>query len=522
LHKAVRWQATVSAIDKRFLGKDSASALASVVVETATTRSVTVKEIGYSCRAGRIYASVCGSSFMEETILARLVVVSNRVPLPSQRGAQAGGLAVVLAEAMKKNAVWFGWSGQRTATASTDSKLQEAKGITYATIDLSEDDYQHYYAGFSNSALWPLLHLRTGLLNYHREDYDGYRRVNRIFAAALKPLLQDDDVIWVHDYQLFTLPEELRALGVKNRIGFFLHIPFVPSIVLQVLPPAAELLAAMCAADVIGFQTHRDRDSFFEATREILGAEADSDDFVCYNGCRVQVVVTPVGIDSVSFAKIATRAVRSAEACRLVESLAGRALAIGVDRLDYTKGLPNRFDAFSRLLSRYPQHIRQISFLQIAARSREDVDEYRDLRRELDRKIGDVNGTFSDFDWVPIRYMTGALKRKTLAGFFRVARIGLVTPLRDGMNLVAKEFVSAQNEEDPGVLILSRFAGAAEELSEALLVNPYDAEEMALAIHRALAMPLPERRERHGMLLRKTQIDTAASFCRNFLRYLAQ
>jgi trehalose 6-phosphate synthase len=453
--------------------------------------------------------------------VARLVVVSNRVPAPAERGARAGGLAVVLADALQPGTLWFGWSGKRleAAAPAPAPHVQEAGGITYATLDLAEVDYQQFYAGFSNSALWPLLHLRTGLLNYRREDYEGYRRVNAAFAAALRPMLGEDDVIWIHDYQLFTLAVELRALGVANRIGFFLHIPFMPAMVMQVLPPAADLLAALCAADVVGFQTRRDREAFFDSAREILGATIE-DEHVCLGARRVRVVVAPVGIKAREFNRTAARAAAGPEARRLVESLAGRALAIGADRLDYTKGLPNRFEAFSRLLGHYPEHVRQISFLQVAARSREEVFEYADLRRELDRKAGDINGRFSDFDWVPIRYMTRALSRRTLAGFYRVARIGLVTPLRDGMNLVAKEFVAAQDETDPGVLILSRFAGAAEELTEALLVNPYDAEEVAGALHQALTMKAGERRARHAALLAKVHHTTAASFAKGFLAAL--
>ncbi len=452
--------------------------------------------------------------------MARLVVVSNRVP--NERGARAGGLAVALADALTPGSLWFGWSGKRTAATSETAVVKEADGITFATIDLSEADHAQFYAGFSNSALWPLLHLRTGLFTYRREDYEGYRRVNRAFAQALRPLLRDDDLIWIHDYQLFPLAAELRVLGVTNRIGFYLHIPFMPSIVLQVLPTAAELVSTLCAADVVGFQTQRDRDNFFETLRELLGGAVTDGEHVWLGTHNVRAVVVPAGIDTHGFSAMAARAARGVDTRRLVESLAGRVLAIGADRLDYTKGLPNRFEAFSRLLSHYPEHVRQISLLQVAARSREEVHEYRDLRRELDRKTGDINGRFSDFDWVPIRYMTRTLSRRTLAGFYRVARIGLVTPLRDGMNLVAKEFVAAQNHHDPGVLILSCFAGAAETMTEALIVNPYDAEAVARTIHDALGMSLNERRERHGALFAKICRDNAAVYCQRFLTYLAE
>lgn len=452
--------------------------------------------------------------------MSRLVIVSNRVPMPGERGARAGGLAVALADALQPGALWFGWSGKRAAGTSTEAVIHQHEGIDYATIDLSESDYRRFYVGFSNGALWPLLHFRTGLLNFQRDEYEGYLEVNRAFAKALQPLLRPDDVIWIHDYQLLTMAAGLRALGVTQKIGFFLHIPFVPPAILHVLPPADDLVGAMCSADVVGFQTEGDRGAFVDACATCLNAPPDEQGLVHFRGRTTKPVVTPIGIDSREFARVAARAVRGAETRRLRESLVGRALVIGADRLDYTKGLPNRFDAFARLLELYPEHLRQVSLLQIAARSREDVDRYQSLRRELDRKAGDINGRFSDFDWVPLRYMTRAVGRTTLAGFFRMAHIGLVTPLRDGMNLVAKEFIAAQNEDDPGVLILSRFAGAADELTEALIVNPYDADAVASAMHQALVMKLEERRERHLASLAKIRQTTASSFCADFLGYL--
>lgn len=452
--------------------------------------------------------------------MARLVIVSNRVPVPTERGAKAGGLAVAMADALTPGSMWFGWSGKRQPATSEAAKLTVHGEITYATIDLSEAAYQSFYVGFANSALWPLLHYRTGLLDFRRGDYEGYLAVNRAYAVAMAPLLEPDDLVWVHDYQLMTLAAELRRLGVKNRIGFFLHIPFVPPAVLHVLPPAAELVESLAAADVVGFQTEGDRANFFEAATMGLDCEARHDNGFTYKGRHVRTVVAPIGIDTQGFAKLAKRAVKGAETRRLVESLGERCLAIGVDRLDYTKGLPQRFDSFGQFLRRHPQHLRKISFLQIAARSREDVDRYQALRRELDRKAGDINGAFSDFDWTPLRYMTRAVKRTTIAGFYRIARIALVTPLRDGMNLVAKEFIAAQDENDPGVLVLSRFAGAAEEMTEALIVNPYDADAVGDAIHQALTMTIEERRARHGELLRKIRHDTAARFCRRFIDYL--
>ena len=440
--------------------------------------------------------------------------------MPTDRGARAGGLAVALADAVTPGSLWFGWSGKRAAETSAKATVVEKASVSYATIDLSDSQYRHYYVGFANGALWPLLHYRTGLLDYRRDDYEGYRAVNTEFADKLGPLLKRDDLIWIQDYQLLLMAAALRRRGVKNRIGFFLHIPFVPPAVLYVLPDAEEIVKAMAAADVIGFQTEGDRRNFLTSAAVILGVTPDEQGRFKYGRREVTTVVTPIGIDADRFSKTAIRSAGRADARRLLESLDGRLLAIGADRLDYTKGLPQRFAAFGQLLHRHPEHRRHISFLQIAARSREDVDRYRSLRRELDRQAGDINGQFSDFDWTPLRYMTRAMSRNTLAGFYRVARIGVVTPLRDGMNLVAKEFVAAQDPEDPGVLVLSRFAGAAEEMTEALIVNPYDPDDTADAMHKALTMRHEERIERHAALLAKVRTNTAATFCRQFLAYL--
>ncbi len=444
--------------------------------------------------------------------MARLVIVSNRVPnRDEQAGPRAGGLVAGLADVLAPGTLWFGWSGQRADVTSGAVREVEQAGITYGVMDLGDADYRAYYLGFANGTLWPLFHMMPALTRFEREEYTAYRAVNRAFAAALMPLLRPDDVIWVHDYQLLCVAQALRELGVTNRIGFFLHIPFPASSLFEILPPARELLAALTAHDLIGFQTESDREHFLHAIARLHVPGADL-------ACRT--VVTPAGIDPAGFAALAARASRRVEARRVVESLVGRALMIGVDRLDYTKGLPARFDAFGKFLARYPAHRRRISFLQVAAPSREEVDRYRALREELDNKVGAVNGAYSDFDWVPLRYMARTVSRGLVGGLYRIARIGLVTPLRDGMNLVAKEYVAAQDPTDPGVLILSRFAGAADSLTDALIVNPLDVDGMAEAIERALTMDLAERRARHAALLAAIEKTSAAAYCRNFLAAL--
>lgn len=452
--------------------------------------------------------------------MSRIVLVSNRVPVPGDRNPAAGGLAVALADALVQGSLWFGWSGRTVKAAAAEATQVQARGVTYATLDLSAEDHAGFYTGFANSSLYPLLLYRLGLMSFRQEDYAAYRTVNRAFAVALAPLLRADDLIWIHDYQLLTVGHELRALGVNQRIGFFLHTPFVPPQIFQALPRATELLDALCACDVVGFHTEDYRTSFLQCVQAMLGVQPEPDGSFTHRGRRVQAIVAPIGIDVSRFSAAAIRAVGGDLGRKLEQSLGGRPLGISVDRLDYAKGLPNRIHGIANLLARYPEHRNHVTFLQIAAPSREEVSAYRGLRRELDRAVGDVNGRYSEADWTPIRHMARAVGRSTLAGYYRLARLGVVTPLRDGMNLVAKEFVAAQNQADPGVLILSRFAGAAEELHDALIVNPFDIEEIADSMHRGLIMPLEERQARHKSLLTSIRGSSARQFCQTFLTAL--
>lgn len=454
--------------------------------------------------------------------MARLVVVSNRVPVPGDRNPAAGGLATGLAAAVIPGTLWFGWSGRRAPVTAAQPNVEVVRGITYATIDVGEADYRRYYIGFANGALYPLLLYRLGLMSFRQDDYAGYRAVNEAFAMALVPLLRDDDLIWIHDYQLLPLGHALRALGVQQRIGFFLHTPFVPPAIFSALPRAVELLDALCACDVIGFHTKDYQDAFLQCATLLLGAQPDADGRFTHRGRRVQTIVSPIGIDVAGFAAAAARKAATTASADLVQSLAGRPLGISVDRLDYAKGLPNRIQAIEELFARHPEHRKRVTFLQIAAPSREELADYRSLRRELDRAVGDINGRYSEADWTPIRYITRSVRRTTLAAFYRLARLGVVTPLRDGMNLVAKEFIAAQDGADPGVLILSRFAGAAEQLTDALIVNPFDAEEIAEAMHQGLAMPLEERQARHQSLMAAVRASSARQYCLTFLAALRQ
>jgi trehalose 6-phosphate synthase len=427
----------------------------------------------------------------------RLVVVSNRVPLPTAAN-NAGGLAVALDGLMaKRGGLWFGWSGEVLAGAgSAGVRVTQDDGVDYATIDLTAEEHERYYNNFSNSVLWPLLHTMPEAMQYDRRDAKAYREVNARMAAELQPLLRRSDLVWVHDFHLMSLPAALRARGVANPIGFFLHVPFASADVLAAAPDMGTLVRDLLCADLIGFQTENDLANFAAAADLFGNAVRLAGNVLSIGGRRVRLGVFPVEIDPHGFAELAERMAQSPEAERLRRSIAGQHLVIGVERLDPTKGLLQRLVGLRRLLEKHPDWIRRTTLLQIAALSRKEVSSYRALRTALDREAGSLNADLAEPDWLPLRLVSRATDRALVAGYMRLARVGLVTPLRDGMNLVAKEFVAAQNPADPGVLILSRFAGAAQQLDAALLINPHDADAMGEALNRALTMPLAERRER--------------------------
>lgn len=429
--------------------------------------------------------------------MSRLIVISNRVTVADSRAASAGGLAIgILAALRERGGIWCGWSGELKDEPDQHFRLFSSGEIEYATLDLKPADYQGYYNGFSNSVLWPLFHFRPDLMNFSRESYDAYRRVNARFARAIKDLLQPDDMLWVHDYHLIPLGEELRGLGVTQPIGFFLHTPFPPHRLVSVLPCHDELMRSFTAYDVVGFQTRGDRDSFRDYLLCSLDGSPIGTDLVKLGNRVFQTAAFPIGIDVDNVATFAAQSARSQRITRLRTSLQGRDLIVGVDRLDYSKGIPERFRAFERLLERFPTWRKRVTLLQIAPPTREEVADYSTIRHTLEMAAGHINGVFAEYDWMPVRYLNRSFSRQALTGFLRYAKVGLVTPLRDGMNLVAKEYIAAQDPADPGVLVLSKFAGAAEELESALLVNPYDVDEVAEALNAALKMPLAERQQR--------------------------
>ena len=453
--------------------------------------------------------------------MSRLVVVSNRVGPLSDEG-KAGGLAVGLADALRqRGGVWFGWSGKQTEEGTFGPLHLTTEGeVQLATIDLTENDVEEFYSGHANQTLWPVLHYRVDLAIFDRRFADAYQRVNERMAERLRPLLREDDLVWVHDYHFIPLGAELRKSGFQGRLGFFLHVPFPAPEFVSTLPHAIALVRTMLAYDVIGFQTDVDRDNFARfVCAELDGTPSDGDVLETPER-RLYAASFPIGIDAERFAKFATSAEAGRRAAQISGSLDGRQLIIGVDRLDYSKGIPERLRAFERLLRDYPDNCNKVSLLQIAPLSRSDVEAYSELRRELEELAGRINGDFGQLDWSPVRMMTRGFTRKGLAGLYRTSAVCLVTPLRDGMNLVAKEFVAAQDPENPGVLVLSRFAGAAHEFKEALIVNPHDSADVAEALQRALKMPLAERKERWTALNTKVVKGSAKVWCATFLSAL--
>ena len=431
----------------------------------------------------------------------RLINVSNRVPLA--KTAAPGGLAVgVLAAMRARGGLWFGWNGETGAQEPGEPEITIRDSLTYATIPLPQTLYERYYSGFANGTLWPLFHYFLAGFRYEDQEYAAYEQANALFASRLAPLLAPGDLIWVHDYHLIPLGEKLRALGVRQPIGFFLHVPFPHFEVLRALPTFAEIVRALLAYDLIGFQTETDRASFLDAVRVLWGEQTVGEDgTVSTAGRTARTGVYPISVDVEAIAQSAAKAGSSAPVQRMMQSLVGRRLIVGVDRLDYSKGSLERFQAYRQFLESYPEQIGQVTFLQIAPLGRQKVQAYAQIRDSLEQSSGRTNGRFADADWTPIRYLNRNFPHATLMGFLRAAQVCLVTALRDGMNLVAKEFIAAQDSDDPGVLVLSNRAGAACELTEALLINPYDTKGIARAIQRALTMPLAERRARHATSL---------------------
>ena len=453
-----------------------------------------------------------------------VIVVSNRVARAKSDEPVAGGLAAALIPMVKDSgAIWVGSSGQTADGAQNKDSFAKIEALgtgALATVDMPARHYRGFYEGFANSALWPALHSRRDLIHVTADDYTSYREVNAFMARALLRFSGPDAMFWIQDYHFLTLGAEMRRLQITRPIGFFLHTPWADRRTMAAVPQHHDLVQAMLAYDLIGFQTDEDRQNFEDYLQYELGLTV-FDSAVTSSRGITHLATFPIGIDVDAFSDRAARASGRAEVSRLRASLQGAKLVLGVDRLDYSKGLANRVRAFDRMLDARPEFKRAVAFLQVAVPSRGNIRAYRELKEELAALVGEVNSRHGEVDWIPIRYLNKSFSQLTLAGFYRAAHVGLVTPLQDGMNLVAKEYVAAQNPFDPGVLVLSEFAGAAKELDTALLVNPHDVDAMGRQMAAALSMSLDERRERWHAMMAKLRAHSVQSWFAEFLRTLA-
>lgn len=451
--------------------------------------------------------------------MSRIVIVSNRTP---GKGPAAGGLAVALKKVLgEREGFWFGWSGKLTESPESKPRFEDIDDLQIAQIDLSPDDHRAYYSGFSNSILWPSFHLRLDLATIESHWYEGYRRVNAQFAKALMPLLKPDDVIWVHDYHLIPLASELRALGAKNRIGFYLHIPFPTADALYAIPHHGELMRDTSRYDLLGFQANRDVAAFTDFVEHQAPSTFAIQPTEAIDFSNTEIAAFPIGSDPEAFSRLSTSPAAKKMIHRMHRALGDQALILGVDRLDYSKGLPQRVEAYEKLLANNQRFRRNVHLLQVAPPSRDTIKEYQETSDALDAMCGRVMGRFAEPDWAPLTYVKRAYGQPSLAGLYRLARVALVTPLRDGMNLVAHEYVGAQDPENPGVLVLSRFAGAAEIFPDALQVNPFDTDETAEALRMALDMPLEERQARWKGLMAAAEAHNVDDWALSFLERLS-
>jgi trehalose 6-phosphate synthase len=437
----------------------------------------------------------------------RLVVVSNRLVDPKQPA--AGGLAAALGGLMKETpGLWLGWSGNiNDGPAPAADKLPKLPygETTLVPIDLSQAEHDHYYAGFANKVLWPVFHDQVQHAESGAEAnarfFESYEQVNKKFAKALAGLLEEDDAIWVHDYHLIPLATELRRLGCRQRIGFFNHIPFPTLGALSQIPQHGQLVSSLFDYDLVGMQAQRDLDRFHEYV-EIRGqGRRSGQGHVQAFGRMVRSQSFPIGIDAAQFTSQHVVADEGKVLPRMRRERHKRVLMVAVDRLDYTKGLQERLEAFRLLLECHPECRRHVTLAQVVSPSRESVAAYEKVRKEVNAMVNALNEDYGSRDWTPVLHFEEVVDRRALPEFFRLGRVGVVTSVADGMNLVAKEYVAAQDPELPGSLVLSSATGAAAQLTEALMVDPKNPAGMAETFHRALHLPLEERLERHAAML---------------------
>ncbi|HOE73075.1 MAG TPA: trehalose-6-phosphate synthase [Deltaproteobacteria bacterium] len=467
----------------------------------------------------------------------RLVVVSNRLPVVIKRADSSqwqvkpgsGGLVTAMGPVLKhRGGLWIGWLGIPQEDCPAEKRLSgllsagtNRTGYSLRYVHLCREEIEKYYHGFSNEILWPLFHDLFSHCNFDPMYWETYQRVNRKFAEHVMEHTRKGDYLWVHDYQLILVARELRRLGLDRQIGFFLHIPFPPLDIFLKLPWRFQILEALLQYDLIGFQTARDRRNFIGCVRALLGCRVSGRgqvNTIQIDDRQVLAGSFPISIDYREFADFAKTQEVADQAWIIHANLPRRQIILGVDRLDYTKGIPQRLMAFENALARYPEMRRKVTLLQVVVPSRQGVEEYEKLRHEIERLVGEINGRYTEVGWTPVHYIFRSLPRKELVAYYRTCEIALVTPLKDGMNLVAKEYCASSTDGN-GVLILSEFAGAAAQFyPNALLVNPYDLEGVADAIYRAVTMDQEERRARMRLLQASIQKYDIVNWVNSFLR----
>jgi trehalose 6-phosphate synthase len=450
-----------------------------------------------------------------------LIVVSNRVSSLADHSNAAGGLAAALYQGMRKSGgTWFGWSGKTIPGKPGPATMVESGPARLATIDYNEGDFNGFYNGMANATLWPIMHNRVDLMVYDRVWQEQYERINRQIAEEVAKLVKDDSIIWVHDYHFLMVGWYLKQMGVSVPIGYFLHTPFPASFSIECIPNHEHLFGHLLAYDLIGFQTAGDMRSFLRYANRSLGINEIGSQTIRSMAGITHLDVFPVGIDVDAYVKLAEDAANDPQVKRLQQTFGEGSTIIGVDRLDYSKGLRHRFRGYERLLMNFPAWREKVTLLQIAPLTRSDIDAYQALQHDLATLTGRINGEFGNASWQPVRYTNESYPHPVLAGFYRNSDVCLITPLRDGMNLVCKEFVASQSEADPGVLVLSQFAGAAAELDAALVINPHDTEQIAEALDQALSMSLEERQERWRVMMKVLRVNDVSAWFDGFVHAL--
>lgn len=469
-----------------------------------------------------------------ETSEKKVIIVSNRLPFRVDRDGErlgvkpgTGGLVTALAPALRdRQGIWVGWDGDvfGKAPPSLLEDYSESAGYRLVPLSLEHQEVQEYYWGFSNETLWPLFHDMLDRCHFSRKNWETYRQVNRKFAHRIAEVCQDEDLVWVHDYHLILVGNFLDQVGVKARKGYFLHIPFPPGDLFMRLPWREEILRSFLFYDLLGFQTDRDRRNFTQCVQGLFPKiKIDRErrfNILHYEGRKIRVESFPISIDFKGFHRMATSKEVEEEAWVIHENLPERKLILGVDRLDYTKGLPQRLEAFEVFLDKYPELRGRVSLVQVLVPSRIRIPEYQEMKRHIDEMIGRINGRFTTSGWIPIIYIFRYLSRQELVSYYRTSEIVLVTPLKDGMNLIAKEYC-ASCVKGEGVLILSEFAGAASQLGKnALLVNPYNVEAVADRIYEAYHMPREDMLKRMKKMRSHIKNEDVFKWVKEFFRAL--